>query len=90
MNLTEKKLLELDFIKETDTDNGEEYSYFVYKFDKNNPSSICLITNASDECEEVNGKKVYTVEIFNENGFGYCESVDEVELLISTIEKIKV
>lgn len=85
MKLTEKVLIDLGF-KRTDVSTEESgcdepFYYFVYDLS----NYVCLITQSSDETE--NG--IFSVELFEGDGFGYCETKNEVEELIRCLSRKK-
>lgn len=82
MKLTEKVLLELGFKRNdvSEEESGDEpFYYFTYDFSR----AVCLITEASNEVND----GAFTVELFEEDGFGYCETKEEVENLIKCLSK---
>jgi hypothetical protein len=83
MKLTEKILLEIGFekINVSREESGDEpYHYFVYEFSTDIFNDLSLISNEGKE-------GFYTVELFNSNGYGYCETKEEVEILIKILSR---
>jgi hypothetical protein len=85
-NLTEEKLLQIGFDKVVVTaeESGDnEFFYFVKQLgDEYDPE---LISDGSDEITD----GLFSVELFDQNGFGYCENDVEVNELITVLSKRK-
>lgn len=87
--MKEKDLLKLGFIKEeVPIEESGDYPYFYFTWEiENGP---CLISSEGTYSKDVNDEEqTFTVELFNENGHGYCKTIEEVEILQTILKRTK-
>lgn len=70
--------------KHHESEGDDEYSYWTLPLPKDNPDgdSICLISSADDDWEDLGLKEgSYIVHIHDYNGLGICNTEEQVEIL---------